>query len=53
MIESYELAFRMQDELPELMNIQDESEETRELYGVNDTETDSFGRQCLLARRLV
>ncbi|MCH1503957.1 MAG: DUF1501 domain-containing protein [Verrucomicrobiales bacterium] len=52
MIESYELAFRMQDELPELMNIQDESEETRELYGVNDTETDSFGRQCLLARRL-
>ena len=52
MIESYELAFRMQDELPELMNVQDESEKTRELYGINGSDTDSFGRQCLLARRL-
>ncbi len=51
MIESYELAFRMQDELPELMDLADESQETLDLYGVNGRETDRFGRQCLLARR--
>ncbi len=50
-IESYELAFRMQDELPELMDIGQESRETLELYGIDGSETDAFGRQCLMARR--
>ncbi|BCX50240.1 sulfatase [Haloferula helveola] len=50
-IESYELAFRMQDELPELMDINRESKETLDLYGIDGSETDGFGRQCLLARR--
>ncbi len=52
-IESYELAFRMQSELPGVMDISGESEATKRLYGVGDRETDDFGRQCLLARRMV
>ncbi len=54
-IESYELAFRMQAEMPEAINIDLEPEATRELYGVgsDDVEVDSIGRRCLLARRLV
>ena len=52
MIESYELAFRMQDELPGLMDIGEESNEVLDLYGIDGSETDSFGRQCLHARRL-
>ncbi len=52
-IESYELAFRMQTEAPKLTDISDESEATLALYGVNQTPTDNFGRQCLLARRFV
>lgn len=51
-IESFELAFRMQSEMPELMNINQEDQATLDLYGIGDGETDSFGRQCLLARRL-
>ncbi len=50
-IESYELAFRMQTEAPKLTDISDESEATLQLYGINETPTDNFGRQCLLARR--
>jgi hypothetical protein len=50
-IESYELAFRMQTEAPKLTDIADESEATLQLYGINETPTDNFGRQCLLARR--
>lgn len=50
-IESYELAFRMQDELPELMDLSKETKNTLDLYGIDDSESDSFGRQCLLARR--
>jgi hypothetical protein len=50
-IESGELAFRMQTAVPELLDLSRESEATRELYGVGDESTDSFGRQCLLARR--
>ncbi|MGH6630915.1 MAG: DUF1501 domain-containing protein, partial [Burkholderiales bacterium] len=50
-IESYELAFRMQTEAPKLTDIGDESPETLALYGVNESATDAFGRQCLLARR--
>lgn len=50
-IESFELAFRMQTEAPELMKIDGESEATRNLYGLDDSETAAYGRQCLLARR--
>ena len=54
-IESYELAFRMQAEMPEAIDIDSETEATRGLYGVgaDDPEVDSIGRRCLLARRLV
>ena len=51
-IESFELAFRMQAEAPEAFSIEGESPETLKLYGVNESATDIFGRQCLLARRL-
>ena len=52
-IDSYELAFRMQGALPKLMDLSGESETTRRLYGMGDQETDDFARQCLLARRFV
>ena len=50
-IQSFELAFRMQHELPSIENLADESPATLEMYGLNDPMTASFGRQCLLARR--
>jgi hypothetical protein len=50
-IESFELAFRMQTETPRLVNFAEESKETLALYGIGDKQTDQFGRQCLLARR--
>jgi Protein of unknown function (DUF1501) len=49
-IESYELAFRMQAEVPDLLDLADESKATLELYGIGSGE-DRFARQCLLARR--
>jgi hypothetical protein len=52
-IGNYELAFRMQTAVPELMDISKETEATRRLYGVDDTATELYGRQCLIARRLV
>src|SRR5262249_17653928 len=52
-IASYELAFRMQAKAPEAVDLSQESAETLELYGLNNKETASFGRMCLLARRLV
>ena len=52
-IESYELAFRMQDVLPDLMDISKESEKTMAMYGINEDDTNDFGRQCLMARRFV
>ncbi len=52
-IRSYELAFRMQSEAPDAVDIAGESPATRELYGMNDNVTEAFGRNCLLARRLV
>ena len=51
-IESYELAFRMQSAMPDLMDISGEDEATLDLYGVNESATSAFGRQCLLARRM-
>jgi len=52
-LESYELAFRMQTEVPDLVDINKEPDETKELYGIGQKDTDDFGRRCLLARRLV
>ncbi len=51
-IESFELAFRMQTAMPELLDLSGESQATLDLYGVGRQATDRFGRQCLLARRL-
>jgi len=52
-IAAYELAFRMQSQAPELVDISRESEATRKLYGLDDPVAEPFGRQCLLARRMV
>ena len=50
---TYELAFRMQSAGPELIDLSQESEKTREAYGVNNDTTRPFGTNCLLARRMV
>ena len=52
-ISSYELAFRMQGCAPQAIDINNESEATKKLYGLDEAITEPFGRQCLLARRLV
>ena len=54
-IESYELAFRMQAEMPDAIDIESEDAATRALYGIggDNKDADSIGRRCLLARRLV
>src|SRR2546428_11304729 len=52
-ISSYELAFRMQGCAPRAVDLSNESEVTRKLYGMDEKITEPFGRQCLLARRLV
>ena len=51
MVQSYELAFRMQSAAPSVLELARESEATLKLYGIGTPETDDFGRQCLLARR--
>lgn len=51
-IESYELAFKMQGKVPELLDISGEPEHVREAYGVKPGAAGSFARQCLMARRL-
>jgi hypothetical protein len=51
-IESFELAFRMQQAMPEAEDISKETAATHKLYGLDDPITAPFGRQCLLARRL-
>ncbi len=50
---SYELAYRMQAEVPGVIDLNGEPEHVREAYGINQKETSKFGRQCLMARRLV
>jgi hypothetical protein len=50
-LESFELAFRMQTEMPEIEDVARESRATRRAYGLDDPVTANFGRQCLLARR--
>lgn len=52
-IESFELAYRMQMAAPEAMDVSKEPAKVREMYGLNRKESETFGRQCLLARRLV
>ncbi|MEX2119185.1 MAG: DUF1501 domain-containing protein [Pirellulales bacterium] len=52
-IQSYELAFRMQAEAPEAVDFSGEDAKTLEMYGVGTAPTDEFGRNCLIARRLV
>ncbi len=64
-IESYELAFKMQSQMPQVMDLSKETEATKKLYGIGDTGgggggfgpggggTDDFGRKCLLARRYI
>jgi len=51
-IEAYEMAFKMQASAPELIDLSEESKETLDLYGV-ESNTSTFARNCLLARRLV
>jgi hypothetical protein len=52
-IAGYELAFRMQAHAPEAVDLAQETEETKRLYGLDNPLTEKFGRRCLLARRLV
>jgi len=52
-IASYELAFRMQAAVPDLADLSKETEATRKLYGMDEAASEPFGRNCLLARRLV
>ena len=52
-IESYELAFRMQAEVPKVLDLTKETEATKSLYGIGEDDTDTFGKQCLMARKLV
>jgi hypothetical protein len=52
-LESYELAYRMQTEVPNAIDLSGESKKTLAMYGVGKTETDAFGRKCLLARKMV
>lgn len=52
--DSFELGYRMQSELPQVMDLSRETQETLDLYGIGQGKTsDNFGRQCLLARRMV
>ena len=53
LIQSYELAFRMQSAMPDLMNVETEPKHIQELYGVNSEPTDNIGRMCLMARRAI
>jgi hypothetical protein len=50
-IQSYELAFRMQSEMPDLQDISKESQATQQMYGLDNPITENFARQCLMARR--
>ena len=51
-LNAFELAYRMQMTAPELMDLSAESEVTQKLYGIGEKETDNYGRQCLLARKM-
>ena len=52
-MDAYELAFRMQMQVPDILDLEKEDAKLKELYGIGHDATDAFGRKCLLARRLV
>jgi hypothetical protein len=52
-MENYELAFRMQMQVPEVLDLSKESEKIKQRYGIGLDATDAFGRKCLLARKLI
>jgi hypothetical protein len=52
LISSYELAWRMQNNAPGVLDLKEETQETMAMYGIGEKATDNFGRQCLMARRL-
>lgn len=52
-IANYELAYRMQRAVPDVMNISSESRATQQMYGIGDAATEMYGRECLIARRMV
>jgi len=52
-MEAYELAFRMQAQVPDIVDLSKEDARTLEMYGIGQKETDSMGRRCLLARKLI
>ncbi|MDP6553104.1 MAG: DUF1501 domain-containing protein [Pirellulaceae bacterium] len=52
-IASYELAYKMQSSAPDAVDLSQETAQTQKLYGMSDPKAAAFGRQCLLARRLV
>ena len=52
-IDAYELAYRMQAEVPRVLSIGSEPAHIREMYGIDDPVTESFGKRCLIARKLV
>jgi hypothetical protein len=52
-MEAYELAFRMQTQVPSVIDLRNETRATLDAYGIGQPETDSFGRRCLLARKLI
>jgi len=51
-INSFELGWRMQNNVPDVLQLQQESKATLAMYGIDEKETDNYGRQCLMARRL-
>lgn len=51
-IRSYELAWRMQAKAPEVLDLNQETAATQQMYGIGNAPTDAFGKQCLMARRL-
>ena len=52
-IQSYELAYRMQSAAPEAVDLSQETAATQAMYGIGQQPTDEYGRNCLIARRLV
>lgn len=52
-MESYELAYRMQSATPEAVDLSQETDQTLRMYGIGSQPTDEYGRNCLIARRLV
>jgi hypothetical protein len=52
-VETYELAYRMQMAAPDALDLDKETEETKKMYGLDDKKSAPFGKQCLIARRLL